>query len=113
MARSLGVHRNALSAQHSSDVPPDPVVLPLTAEWASSVVVDLPGAKTEVHESVMAEVLRVMVKILKSTQFYVVHALTFENLWQTKGAKISITHRAQDADTKAWTDRLVGSCILS
>lgn len=58
-------------------MPSDPVVLPLTAEWASSVVVDLPGAKTEVHESVMAEVLRVMVKILESTLFdVVVNALT-------------------------------------
>ena len=67
------------------------VVLPLTADWASSVVVDLASAKTEVHESVMAEVLRVM----------------------SKGAKISITHRDKDADTKAWTDRLVGCCAVS
>lgn len=92
-------------------MPPHSVVLPLTAEWASSVVADLPGAKTEVHESVMAEVLRVMVQISQSVLYLTFRkSLTFENLWQTKGARISITQRAQDADTKAWTDRLVGCC---
>ena len=61
------------------------VVLPLTAEWAGSVVIDLPSAKTEIHESVMPEILRVM----------------------SKGANISITHRDKAADTKSWVDRLV------
>lgn len=61
------------------------VKLPLPAEWASSVVIDLPGAKPEIHRSVMPDVLRVM----------------------AKGAKVSISHRDKDADTKAWIDRLV------
>jgi hypothetical protein len=61
------------------------VALPLPAEWAGSVIMDLPSSKPEVHASVMPDVLRVM----------------------AKGAKVSITHRDKDIDTKAWLDRLV------
>ena len=61
------------------------VALPLPAEWAAAVVIDLPSAKNEVHPSAMPEILRVM----------------------AKGAKVSITHRDKAADTKAWIDRLV------
>ena len=87
----LAAHEGARPPDVPAPLPAPAVVLPLTAEWATSVVVDLASAKTEVHESVMAEVLRVM----------------------SKGAKISITHRDKDADTKAWTDRLVGCCAVS
>ena len=61
------------------------VALPLPAEWAGSVVIDLPSSKLDIHTSVMPDVLRVM----------------------AKGAKVSITQRDKDADTKAWIDRLV------
>ena len=60
------------------------VVLPLPSDWAGSVVLDLPD-KTDIHASVMPEVLRVM----------------------RKGAQVSITHHDKSVDTKAWVDRLV------
>jgi hypothetical protein len=68
-----------------------PVELPLPAEWAAAVIIDLPSAKTEIHTSVLPAVLRVM----------------------CKGARLSITHRDKDADSKAWVDRLVcAQCML-
>lgn len=61
------------------------MALPLPAEWAGSVVIDLPSSKLEIHNSVIPDVLRVM----------------------AKGAKLNIAHRDKDADAKAWIDRLV------
>ena len=63
------------------------VVLPLSAEWAGCVVIDICSGNSEVHASLLPEVLRVM----------------------SKGAQINITKSDKDADSKAWVDRLVPS----